>query len=82
MWLPLRLVVFSAVKGFVVDLHAEPVFDEVCKLGVLGPVEGFNAQQELVVVGSEDGLSECDGSRTDQELAAEHVDGCLAELPK
>jgi hypothetical protein len=29
-----------------------------------------------------DGPSECDGSRTDRELAAEYVDARLAELPK
>ena len=64
MWLPLRLKVFSAVKGFVVDLHAESVFEQVCELGVLGSIERLNAQQELVVVGGEDGLPERDGSRT------------------
>jgi len=65
-----------------VDLQAEPVPEQVCEFGVLGPVEGFNAQQELVVVSGEDGPSECDRGRTHRELAAEHVDARLAELPE
>ena len=37
------------------DLHAEPVPEQVREFGVLGPVERINAQQELVVVSGEDG---------------------------
>ena len=64
------------------DFHAESVFDQVCELSMLGWIEGVNAQQELVIIGSEDGLSECDGGRTDREPAAEFVDAQLAELPE
>lgn len=49
-WRPQGLVALSAIKGFIVNLHAEPVSEQVCEFGVLGSVERFNAQQELVVV--------------------------------
>jgi len=59
MWLPLRLVVFSAVKGFIVDLHAESVFNQVSELGVLGSIEGLNA------VTDDDGVREITTSADD-----------------
>src|SRR5260370_24264654 len=80
LWLPLGLVAFSAVKGFVVNLQAEPVPDEVRELGVPGPVEGLDAQQELVVAGGEDSLCEGGRARAGRGLAAEDVDAGLAEL--
>ena len=64
------------------DLHAEPVPEQVREFRVLGPVERINAQQELVVVSGEDGPPERDRRRTDRQLAAEHVDARLAEIPK
>ena len=64
------------------DLQAETVPKQVCKFGMLGPVEGLDAQQELVVVSGKDGLPECDRRWMDRELAAEDVDTLLAVLPE
>src|SRR5712672_3027694 len=63
--LPLRLVALAAIKGFVMDLHAEPVPEQVREFCVLGPVERIDAQQELVVVSGEDSPPERDRRRTD-----------------
>jgi hypothetical protein len=52
---------------------------EFCMLSL---VEWGNAQQELVGAGGEDGPPECDGRRADRQLAAEHIDARLTELPK
>src|SRR5205823_3914713 len=80
--IPLRPVALAAVKGSVMDPQAGPAPEQVREFCVLGPVERINAQQELIVAGGEDGPPECDRRRADRQLAAEHIDARLAELPE
>ena len=82
MWLSFCFKALSTIKGIVVDLQAEPVSEQVGKFRVLGSVERFDAQQELVVAGSEDGPPECNGGRADRQLPSEQVHAFLAEIPK
>jgi hypothetical protein len=64
------------------DLQAETVPEQVGEFGMPVPVEGLDAEQELVVVSGKDGLPECGRCRADREIAAEDVDAFLAVLPE
>jgi hypothetical protein len=65
MGVPLGFVALSAIKGFVMYLQTETMPEQIREFGMLGSVEGPDAQQELVIISGEEGLAEGHSRWTD-----------------
>jgi hypothetical protein len=73
----------SAIDGLVLDLQPQFRFDQLTELVVLGWVVWIDAEQELLIVRIEKGVSAQGGRMgADSQTAPELIDVGLVELPE